>query len=73
MAFAGIWAAERADDGDIDACAVITCAANELVTSVHQRMPVILPTEAYDDWLDPDTDAPTLLALLQPVEWSGMV
>ena len=34
---------------------------------------VILPTEAYDDWLDPDTDAPTLLALLQPVEWSGMV
>lgn len=71
-AFAGIWSAERADNGNVDACAVITCSANELVTPVHQRMPVILPTEAYDDWLSPDTDAETLLALLQPVEWSGM-
>ena len=72
VAFAGIWATERADDYDIDACAVITCAANDLVAPVHQRMPVILPPEAYDDWLNPDTDAGTLLALLQPVEWPGM-
>lgn len=69
VAFAGIWSAERADDADIDACAVITCAANELVTPIHQRMPVILPSEAYDDWLNPETDAGTLLAMLQPVEW----
>ena len=72
VAFAGIWATERADRGDIDACAVITCTANELVTRVHLRMPVILPPEAYDDWLNSDTDAGTLLALLQPVEWSDM-
>ena len=72
VAFAGIWSAERADDGDIDACAVITCAANDLVAPVHQRMPVILQPEAYDDWLSPDTDAGTLLGLLQPVEWPDM-
>ena len=72
VAFAGIWAAERADDGEIDACAVITCAANDLVAPVHQRMPVILPPKAYEDWLSPDTDAGTLLALLQPIEWSDM-
>ena len=59
-------------DGDIDACAVITCAANELVAPVHQRMPVILPPEAYEDWLSSNTDAGTLLALLQPAEWSDM-
>ena len=35
-------------------------------------MPVILTPEAYDDWLSPDTDAGTLLALLQPVEWPHM-
>ena len=63
---------ERADGGDIDACAVITCAANELVAPVHQRMPVILPHEAYEDWLNPDTNAGTLLALLQPGEWPDM-
>ena len=38
MAFAGIWATERTDNGDIDACAVITCAANELVAPVHHSM-----------------------------------
>ena len=69
---AGIWSTERADGGDIDACAVITCAANELVAPVHQRMPVILPHEAYEDWLNPDTDMGTLLALLQPNEWLDM-
>ena len=72
VAFAGIWSTERAGAGDIDACAVITCGANELVAPVHQRMPVILPPEAYDDWLSPDTDAGTLLALLQPVAWPDM-
>ena len=72
VAFAGIWSGERAEDGDIDACAVITCTANDLVAPVHQRMPVILQPEAYDDWLSPDTDAETLLALLQPVEWPEM-
>lgn len=72
VAFAGIWSVERADDGDIDACAVITCAANELVTPVHQRMPVILPPDSYDDWLNPEADAGTLLGLLQPVEWPEM-
>ena len=72
VVFAGIWSAERADGGDIDARTVITCAANELVAPVHQRMPVVLPPEAYDDWLNPDTDAGTLLALLQPAEWPDM-
>ena len=72
VAFAGIWSAERADDGDINNCGVITCAANELVAPVHQRMPVILPHEAYEDWLNPDTDMGTLLALLQPDEWPDM-
>ncbi|MCY3545117.1 MAG: SOS response-associated peptidase family protein [Chloroflexi bacterium] len=47
VAFAGIWSAERTDEGDIDACAVITCAANELVAPVHHMMPVILPPKIY--------------------------
>jgi putative SOS response-associated peptidase YedK len=31
--------------------AVITCPANDLVTDIHDRMPVIIPPEAYDRWL----------------------
>ena len=30
---------------------------------------MILPPEAYDDWLDPDADAVDLLSLIQPSEW----
>ena len=30
---------------------VITTTANELVADIHNRMPVILPPEAYDRWL----------------------
>ncbi len=35
-------------------------------------MPVILPPEAYDEWLNTDTNGATLLSLLQPAEWPGM-
>jgi hypothetical protein len=38
-AFAGIW--------DGEAVAVLTTAANDLVKSLHERMPVILPPDAY--------------------------
>ncbi len=72
IAFAGIWSRERSPEGDTDACAIITCAANNLVAPVHHRMPVILTPEAYGDWLEPDIGADTLLALLQPREWQGM-
>lgn len=30
---------------------IITTAANELVLDIHDRMPVILPSETYDRWL----------------------
>ncbi len=72
VAFAGIWTSEPTPEGDTDSCAIITCAANGLVASVHHRMPVVLTPEAYEYWLRPDIGADTLLALLQPQEWQGM-
>ena len=37
---------------------VITTDANELVADIHNRMPVILPPEAYDRWLSTDRARP---------------
>jgi putative SOS response-associated peptidase YedK len=37
--------------------AVVTTTANELMSDIHDRMPVIIPPESYDHWLgtlDPD-------------------
>ena len=48
-------------------CTIITTEPNELVTPVHDRMPVILPKAVEDLWLDPTMDDHTrLLDLLQP-------
>ncbi len=37
------------------------------MSSIHDRMPVLLPREAWDDWLDPELDDPEYLqSLLEP-------
>jgi putative SOS response-associated peptidase YedK len=80
LALAGLWATWRdpaadenhgeAASGPDDAlwtCTILTTTANQLMASVHQRMPVILPPEAWDAWLDPDNhDLEQLAALLVP-------
>jgi putative SOS response-associated peptidase YedK len=68
IAFAGLW--ERWRDpagGEIDTVAIITCAANATVSALHDRMPVVLPAEAFEAWLDcAGTESEAALALLQP-------
>jgi putative SOS response-associated peptidase YedK len=66
MAFAGLW--EYWDKGDepIESCTIITTDANEPMTAVHDRMPVILDPDDYDRWLDPASDPAALQELLRP-------
>jgi putative SOS response-associated peptidase YedK len=65
LAFAGLWEAwrdpARPDDPPLRTCTVITGPANETVAKVHDRMPVILPPERWDTWLDPGVDDLDLL------------
>jgi putative SOS response-associated peptidase YedK len=53
-------------DEPIESCTIITTDANELVSELHDRMPVILPPDAYDTWLHLDTKAEVLTGLLKP-------
>lgn len=32
---------------------ILTCPANDLIASIHDRMPVIIPSNAYERWLSP--------------------
>jgi putative SOS response-associated peptidase YedK len=55
FAFAGLWDAWKRPEGDILlSFTIITTEANELLRSVHDRMPVILRPRDEDKWLDPD-------------------
>jgi putative SOS response-associated peptidase YedK len=68
MAFAGLWEAWLAPDGEmLRTCTVITTEPNATMAPIHDRMPVILPADAREVWLDPDIqDAAALSALLRP-------
>ncbi|MFL6154655.1 MAG: SOS response-associated peptidase family protein, partial [Marmoricola sp.] len=48
-------------------CTVLTTSAEDSLGHIHDRMPLMLTRETYDDWLDP-APRPTeeLLGLLQP-------
>jgi putative SOS response-associated peptidase YedK len=57
----------RGGEDGLWTCTILTTTANRLMGSVHRRMPVILPPEAWDAWLDPDNhDVEQLAALLEP-------
>ena len=47
IAVAAIW--QEAEDGPC--FAIVTCRANEAVAVIHDRMPVILPPQAWPAWL----------------------
>jgi putative SOS response-associated peptidase YedK len=68
FAFAGLWSKWQTKEREIIiSCTIITTAANELVQSVHDRMPIILSPEVYDRWLDPElTNSESILDLLKP-------
>jgi putative SOS response-associated peptidase YedK len=68
FAFAGLWETwTDKDGGDIDTVAIVTCAANRSIAQIHDRMPVIVPPEKFDAWLDCDkVDAKQAAALVGP-------
>lgn len=68
FAFAGLWETWTGPNGEeLDTAAIVTTLANRTLSFIHGRMPVILPPDAFDLWLDCATvDAPTAAALLVP-------
>ena len=67
FAMAGLWERWSGGDGDLETFTILTTSPNEVVAPLHGRMPVILPPEAWERWLDPEYRAPEALqALLGP-------
>ncbi len=67
FAFAGLWESWRSPEKqEIRSCTIITCDANDLVRTVHPRMPVMLSGDALWAWLSDDLTPDELRGLLRP-------
>jgi putative SOS response-associated peptidase YedK len=68
FAFAGLWAdlPDRAGDGVLHSCTILTTQPNELIRPIHDRMPVVLAVDSEDAWLDPAAEPDDLRGLLVP-------
>jgi putative SOS response-associated peptidase YedK len=54
FAFAGLWDRWKDASGQVvESCSILTTTPNALLAEVHDRMPVILKADDYDQWLDP--------------------
>ena len=71
LALAGLWSGWRNPDTEEvrRTFTIVTTTPNALIAELHDRMPVIVPEEAWDRWLDPAPAEPgELRALLEPNE-----
>ena len=70
IVFAGLWEVWRPPEigaEPLRSCTIITTTANGLLEPIHDRMPVVLPPERWEEWLDPSNDdVEGLRALLVP-------
>lgn len=63
FAFAGVWDRWTMPAGEVvQSFAILTVAANDRVSPVHDRMPLCLDPSVYDLWLDPKVSGAHALA-----------
>src|SRR6185369_13970010 len=74
FAFAGLSEHWHRGDEAIDSCTIITTEANELMSPLHDRMPVILSPDDYELWLDNEfAGREQLESMLRPYPADEMV
>jgi putative SOS response-associated peptidase YedK len=67
MAFAGLWESWMGPNGEeMETAAIVTTAASRSIAHIHDRMPVIVPPEAFDFWLDPNVDGEMAASVIAP-------
>jgi putative SOS response-associated peptidase YedK len=74
FAFAALWESWKSPEGEtINSCSILTTKSNDLMASIHDRMPVILSKEEEKIWLDPKVqDFEVLGPLLKPFDEKEM-
>jgi putative SOS response-associated peptidase YedK len=70
LAFAGLYETWTGPNGEeIDTAAIVTTAANRTLAPIHERMPVFVPKEVFDLWLDcANVEADVAAAVIRPAD-----
>ena len=70
LAFAGLYETWTGPNGEeLDTAAIITTRANRTLSPIHDRMPVFVPPQAFDLWLDcANVEAEVAAALIAPAD-----
>jgi putative SOS response-associated peptidase YedK len=68
VAFGGLWETWTGPNGEeVDTVAIVTTRANRTLAFIHDRMPVVVPPEAFALWLDgANVEAEAAAALIAP-------
>ncbi|MFH0753087.1 MAG: SOS response-associated peptidase [Candidatus Omnitrophota bacterium] len=72
FAFAGLWDSWMHDGKELRSCLIITTQPNRLVSKIHDRMPVILPTALEKQWLS-DVPLDRVGEFLKPFDDTKMI
>jgi putative SOS response-associated peptidase YedK len=65
FAFAGLWEVWNGPNGEtIESATILTTSANPVTSAIHDRMPVILAPETYNEWLSCENEETDRLANL---------
>jgi len=70
FAFAAIWEARQKEDGQMEeTCAILTQAAEGDLARIHERMPLIITPDQYEQWLSPlKSQEKNLLSFINPLK-----
>ena len=68
LAFAGLWETWIGPNGEeMETAAIVTTRANRTLADIHERMPVVVPPDAFNLWLDcANVDDKTAACLIAP-------
>ena len=76
LVVAGLWDNWRSTGKDLHelrTCTVITVPANRDLLPIHHRMPAILPSEVWADWLDPGQTKSEILDVMLRTARDGLL
>jgi putative SOS response-associated peptidase YedK len=68
IAFAGLWETWTGPNGEeLETAAIVTTRASRALANIHERMPVVVPRDAFSLWLDcANVDVETAMTLVAP-------